>query len=218
MRGLAVAAVVVLGAGAGSAMAQDRAVTRGFSIAQTWCVECHAIGDADQPGALAAAPPFKDLAADPAFGEDTLRRALLLPHPAMPEFPVTRDDIKALAAYIHALADSPPVPEERTAIDGGVILASDDGGAAARGRAIVAQNCAPCHRIEGVGESPVAAAPAFATLSERYPVAYLAEALAEGIVVGHEQAAVEMPQFAFPPDDVGAIIAYLESVQATAAH
>ncbi|GAB5378186.1 MAG: hypothetical protein AcusKO_46480 [Acuticoccus sp.] len=139
MRRLVVVAAVALGAGMSAAMAQDRAVVRGYSIAQTWCVACHAIGDADQPGALAAAPPFKDLAADPAFGENTLRRALLLPHPAMPEFPVTRDDIEALAAYIRSLADSSPLPEERAAITrGGVVLASDSGEAAARGRAVIA--------------------------------------------------------------------------------
>jgi len=37
----------------------------------------------------------------------------------------------------------------------------------------------------------------------------LAEALAEGILTGHPQ----MPEFAFPPDDVAAIIAYLKSIQ-----
>ena len=37
----------------------------------------------------------------------------------------------------------------------------------------------------------------------------LEEALAEGILTGHP----DMPEFAFPPEDIGAIIAYLRAVQ-----
>jgi hypothetical protein len=52
-------------------------------------------------------------------------------------------------------------------------------------------------------------APAFRTLSNKYPVENLAESLAEGIVSGHP----DMPIFVFSPQDVAAIIDYLQSVQ-----
>lgn len=80
------------------------------------------------------------------------------------------------------------------------------------GRALVEANCASCHAVGAAGASPVANAPAFRTLSERYPVESLEEALAEGIVVGHE-GGVRMPEFSFEPDEIGAIVAYLRSIQ-----
>lgn len=53
------------------------------------------------------------------------------------------------------------------------------------------------------------AAPAFRELHRRYSIENLAEALAEGMLVGHPA----MPEFEFRPKDVRAIIAYLKSVQ-----
>jgi len=43
----------------------------------------------------------------------------------------------------------------------------------------------------------------------RYPIDDLAEALAEGIIVGHPQ----MPEFRFRADDVDSILRYLKSIQ-----
>ena len=78
-----------------------------------------------------------------------------------------------------------------------------------RGEALLTKNCARCHAIGTAGLSPHPEAPPFRTLSRRYPVEGLAEALAEGLFVGHP----DMPQFTFEPQDVGAIIAYLKSIQ-----
>jgi mono/diheme cytochrome c family protein len=78
-----------------------------------------------------------------------------------------------------------------------------------RGRAIVEENCGRCHATGPEGDSPLAAAPAFRTLAENYPVGDLAEALAEGIVTGHPA----MPEFEFDPGEIDAVIAYLESIQ-----
>jgi cytochrome c len=79
----------------------------------------------------------------------------------------------------------------------------------AEGRALAEENCARCHAIGPEGESQLPIAPPFRTLSERYPVEDLAEALAEGIVSGHPA----MPEFVFEPDEIAALIAYLQSVQ-----
>ena len=78
-----------------------------------------------------------------------------------------------------------------------------------RGEALLTRNCARCHATGAAGVSPHPEAPPFRTLSRRYPVEGLAEALAEGLFVGHP----DMPQFTFEPQDVGAIITYLKSIQ-----
>lgn len=82
-------------------------------------------------------------------------------------------------------------------------------GLADKGEVLVKENCSRCHAVGVTGESPNSEAPPFRTLSSKYPVEDLAESLAEGIVSGHP----EMPIFAFKPNDVDAIIEYLESIQ-----
>jgi len=79
------------------------------------------------------------------------------------------------------------------------------------GQAIAKANCSRCHAIGPTGESPNPKSPPFRTLSKKYPVQNLEEALAEGIIVGHENE--QMPPFEFSPSQVEAIIAYLNSVQ-----
>jgi cytochrome c len=79
----------------------------------------------------------------------------------------------------------------------------------AEGQVLAAKNCARCHAIGNDGESTHSSAPPFRTLSERYPITDLAESLAEGIVTGHP----DMPEFSFMPDEVEALLAYLQSVQ-----
>ena len=78
------------------------------------------------------------------------------------------------------------------------------------GQDIAEANCSGCHAIGHGGDSPHPDAKEFRYFSENYPVADLAEALAEGIVVGHP----DMPVFQFEPDDVDKLIEYIESVQA----
>jgi mono/diheme cytochrome c family protein len=77
-----------------------------------------------------------------------------------------------------------------------------------RGRAIATAKCARCHAIGTEGASPVALAPPFRLLPQRYPVDHLAEALAEGIVVGHPM----MPEFAFDPPEIDALLSYIGSL------
>ena len=78
-----------------------------------------------------------------------------------------------------------------------------------RGEELLTRDCSPCHAVGRSGDSPRKEAPAFRTLSQRYPIESLEEALGEGIMSGHP----DMPEFKFDADDVGAIIAYLKSIQ-----
>ena len=87
-------------------------------------------------------------------------------------------------------------------------LGQDDAARVRRGQDMLTA-CARCHAIGRAGTSPHAAAPPFRTLSRRYPIEGLAEALAEGLSVGHP----DMPEFVFDSQDVGAILAYLKSIQ-----
>ncbi|KCZ96995.1 cytochrome c family protein [Hyphomonas polymorpha PS728] len=94
--------------------------------------------------------------------------------------------------------------------EAGEAPAASEASATMPGRQIAETLCAGCHAIGIEGQSPHADAPPFRTLSEKYPVRLLEEALAEGIAVGHE----DMPEFQLEADQVEQLIVYLESIQA----
>ncbi|HZQ12646.1 MAG TPA: cytochrome c [Pseudolabrys sp.] len=78
-----------------------------------------------------------------------------------------------------------------------------------RGEQLLQRACSRCHAVGKTGDSPRQEAPPFRTLGERYPIEQLEESLGEGIMSGHP----DMPELSFDADDVGAIIAYLNSIQ-----
>jgi cytochrome c len=88
-------------------------------------------------------------------------------------------------------------------------IGQDDKSLERRGGELLSAKCARCHAVARTGDSPHSAAPPFRTLSRKYPIEGLAESLAEGLSVGHP----DMPEFVFEPDDIAAILAYLNSVQ-----
>ena len=92
-------------------------------------------------------------------------------------------------------------------------LATPAGAAAnkARGEFYAREHCATCHAIGRTGESPYPRAPAFRTLPAKYDVEGLAEALAEGIVVGNTGER-QMPEFVLSPEEIDDLIAYLKSL------
>lgn len=77
------------------------------------------------------------------------------------------------------------------------------------GREFARNRCAHCHGVGRIDESPLEQAPPFHRLHHRYPVEQLAEAFAEGIVVGHS----EMPAFELQPHEIEALLAYLGSLE-----
>jgi len=100
-----------------------------------------------------------------------------------------------LAACTHGGASLAQTPPEPAAI--------------AAGRTLVERDCSTCHAVGPEGDSPLAQAPHFRDLHQRFDVEGLAEAFAEGIVVGHGP----MPNWRYEPDDVQALIAYLKSLE-----
>lgn len=81
--------------------------------------------------------------------------------------------------------------------------------AAQRGLNFVRANCARCHAIDKVSESPLKIAPPFRTLHLRYPIESLQEAFAEGIRTGHDN----MPEFRLEADQIGDVIAYFKTLE-----
>jgi mono/diheme cytochrome c family protein len=77
-----------------------------------------------------------------------------------------------------------------------------------RGRALLEKNCSRCHAIGSDDVSPKAEAPPFRVVVSRYPAEFLAESLAEGIMTRHS----EMPEFVFAPDEIEAIVTYLDTL------
>jgi mono/diheme cytochrome c family protein len=78
-----------------------------------------------------------------------------------------------------------------------------------RGKTYALTNCARCHAIDKVSQSPLKIAPPFRTLHLRYPVETLGEALAEGIETGHPT----MPAFQLDPDQIHDLLSYLKTLE-----
>ena len=78
------------------------------------------------------------------------------------------------------------------------------------GQKLLQDNCSRCHAVGAEGESPLPIAPPFRTVMKIYGADSLEEALGEGLITGHP----EMPEFVFPPEQVGAIVAYLHTLEA----
>jgi cytochrome c len=108
-----------------------------------------------------------------------------------------------------------PTIRKRVWVTAGTIVAVMTIGQAAtaqslkHGEELLIGACASCHAVGRTGESSHKFAPPFRTLGQRYPIESLEEALGEGIMSGHP----DMPEFKFDAKDVGAIIAYLKSIQ-----
>lgn len=77
------------------------------------------------------------------------------------------------------------------------------------GGQLVTELCGRCHTVAVGQPSPHPQAPSMRHLARRYPVERLAEALAEGMMVGHP----DMPVFEFDVGEVDQIISYLNSIQ-----
>lgn len=100
-------------------------------------------------------------------------------------------------------------------------LGANDG--ARLGRRIAQNRCAACHLIDnkvdgarrgGAHASPNPSAPPFQVIAMTYDPSDLEEALAEGIVVGHNvKGDAEMPEFALSAREAGALVAYLQTLR-----
>ena len=176
------------------ALAQDAVLAEGKRLAEINCTRCHSI-EADGESPLTDAPPFREIARnyDPSELVDGFMEGLAVRHPLMPDWDMTEPQAQALSAFVMSLGVA-----NKTGVS-----------PIAQGHDLLRDNCARCHAIDDADSSPEPKAPPFREVVEKYQPSALEEALAEGIVTGHEA----MPQFVFVPEQIAAIIAYLESLK-----
>ena len=89
---------------------------------------------------------------------------------------------------------------------------SPEPGNVERGRQFAQTHCSGCHAVALTGASPYPPAPPFRTLHDKYDVEGLAEAFAEGILVGHK-GQVQMPEFKLTTEEIDDLLAYLKSLE-----
>lgn len=78
------------------------------------------------------------------------------------------------------------------------------------GKNLAERLCARCHAVGQKGDSPMKEAPLFRGFAKKWPLENLAEALAEGITVGHDV----MPAFELTPDQIDVFLSYLKTLKA----
>lgn len=177
------------------AFADDaRMIAEGRRLAEINCTRCHNI-EAEGESPLTDSPPFREIARNYDREElvDGFMEGLAVRHPLMPDWDVTEAQAEALTAFVMSLGKGQKDEETQAAL----------------GFDLLRKNCARCHAIDAESASPNGKAPPFRDVVKKYDPGALEEALAEGIVTGHN----DMPEFEFDPDDVTAIIAYLDTLK-----
>jgi cytochrome c len=194
MRIILPAALLLLAA---PALAQENAssIAQGRKLAEINCTRCHNI-EAMGESPLADAPPFREISKNYDRMEliDGFMEGLAVRHPLMPDWEVTEPQAEALTDFVMSLGSGEAKGGNSPAVAGHDILRA---------------NCARCHAIDMKGSSPEPKAPPFREVVKKYDPSALEEALAEGIVTGHEK----MPQFQFAPEQIAAIVSYLSTLQ-----
>jgi cytochrome c len=89
----------------GEARAQVRdAVGDGATLATKLCSSCHAVSASGATTSVAAdVPSFLSIANKPGQNAEAIAGRIVVPHPPMPQIPLTRDEIAAVSAYIMSL-------------------------------------------------------------------------------------------------------------------
>lgn len=77
------------------------------------------------------------------------------------------------------------------------------------GQKMAVEQCGTCHAVARGEQSPVRNAPPFSYLGRNYPISSLAEALAEGMITGHDA----MPEWELEPAEIRGLLGYIQSVQ-----
>ena len=85
------------------AAAQDREAGR--RIAERWCINCHRIGPDARGPANDTAPSFPAIAAMASTTAISLNVFLSSPHGRMPDYSLSRAEIRDVSAYILSLRD-----------------------------------------------------------------------------------------------------------------
>lgn len=79
-------------------------VARGQKLAQRLCANCHLV-DANQTKAMADVPSFREIANKQDQTAGAIMAQIIIPKHPMPVIPISKGELKDLAAYILSLRD-----------------------------------------------------------------------------------------------------------------
>ena len=94
---------IAIGLSASSALAGGGAPIDGHRLAQKLCSNCHDVGPSGASGRALPAPSFRAIANRAGQTAVALAGSIIMPHPDMPNVPLTRAEVRSLVAYIGSL-------------------------------------------------------------------------------------------------------------------
>ncbi len=78
-------------------------IRNGARLAGALCSNCHDVGSGTPERVLADVPSFAEIAARPGASAERIETFILVPHPAMPEVQLSRNELADIIAYILSL-------------------------------------------------------------------------------------------------------------------
>lgn len=106
MRPKCLVILAILAMGGAPAAAQD--VQSGHRLASMWCSGCHQVEAIPGQALRDVPPPLASVARVPSTTSMSLTVFLSTPHPTMPNFSLSRQEIADVAAYILSLRPAEP--------------------------------------------------------------------------------------------------------------
>ena len=103
MRALAALMLTAAMAAPAAAQTEPGDVRSGQRLAATWCANCHRVAPGGPGPSTDAAPTFRSIAQMASTTSMSLRVFLQTPHPSMPDYRLTREELDDVVAYILSL-------------------------------------------------------------------------------------------------------------------
>lgn len=103
MRGLAVLMLLAGAAIPARAQTEPGDPAAGLRLASVWCANCHQVAAGAAGPSADAAPTFRSIARMPSTTSMSLRVFIQTPHPNMPNFHLSREELDDVVAYVISL-------------------------------------------------------------------------------------------------------------------
>lgn len=103
LRPLAVVALLAGVAWPAAAQPEPGDPASGLRLSATWCANCHRVAPGGPGPSTDAAPTFRAIAQMPSTTSMSLRVFLQTPHPNMPDYRLTREELDDVVAYLISL-------------------------------------------------------------------------------------------------------------------
>lgn len=93
-----------------AAHATDETPADGMRLAQKLCSNCHDVRPAPSTDRALPGPSFRAIASRAGQTAVAVAGSIIIPHPAMPNVPLTRAEVRSLVAYISSLHPNGRLP------------------------------------------------------------------------------------------------------------